>query len=336
MKNARKFHQHGGTARTIAVLGLRLGHALWPCLSVMLALVVTDWILSGSAAQWAAALTLPGAEAVTTAGRGLEVVAGQVTAPGATFTAWTMNAGNTLSVRNADLSKKIWLLDVWAKQQAAGNLRVRSPKLHDNVQGLRFRATAADVEPLMGVVFKQPLFAQDTLIVEQTGSAVAGDLEMGGLLIYYEDLPGQDARFIGFDDLMKKGLNEVLVENTISTGVAGGYSGEEAINAEFDLLKANTDYALVGYLVDTICGTVRWRGPDFGNLGVGGPGNQVDHMITREWFSRLARLYQTPLIPVFNSANKAGTLLDVHQDENGADPVVTTILVELGPNPTAR
>jgi hypothetical protein len=320
----------------LAVVAARFAWAIWPSLALMAALTVTDYLLSGGLSDLAAALTVAEPGTVATAGKGLEVVAGQVTAPGAAFTAWTMNAGNTLSVRNADLSKKIMLLDAWAKNQAAGSLRIRSPKLHDNVQGLRFDVTATDVDSLMGVGYKQPLFAQDTLIVEQTGSAVAGDIEMGGFLIFYEDLPGQDARFIGYDDLVKKGMNEVTVENTLATGVAGGYSGEEAINAEFDLLKANTDYALMGYLVDAICGTVRWRGPDFGNLGLGGPGNQADRWFTREWFSRMARIFQMPLIPVFNSANKAGTLLDAHQDENGVDVTVTSILVELGPNPTAR
>ena len=35
---------------------------------------------------------------------------------------------------------------------------------------------------------------------------------------------------------------------------------------------------------------------------------------------------QLPLIPVFNSANKDNTLLDVVQDENGADVTVNTIV----------
>lgn len=336
MKNARKFHQHGGTARLMAVLGLRFLHACLPFLTVATGLIATDWLLSGGAADLLRTTVLPGAESVQTAGRGMELLAGQVTAPGATFTAWTMNAGNSLSIRNAALEKRIYLLEAWAKNQAAGVLRIRSPKLHDNVQGLRFDVVASEVDALMGVGFKQLLFAQDTLIVEQTGSAVAGDIEMGGLLVYYDDLPGQDARFISYADMQKKGMNELTVENTLATGVAGGYSGEEAINAEFDLLKANTDYALVGYLVDAECGSVRWRGVDFGNLGIGGPGNDTDKWQTREWFSRFSRILDTPLIPVFNSANKAGLLLDAHQDENGTDVTVTSILVELGPNPTAK
>ena len=38
-----------------------------------------------------------------------------------------------------------------------------------------------------------------------------------------------------------------------------------------------------------------------------------------------------PLIPVFNSANKAGILVDAAQDENGTDVNVNSFFVELSP-----
>jgi len=37
------------------------------------------------------------------------------------------------------------------------------------------------------------------------------------------------------------------------------------------------------------------------------------------------------MIPVFNSANKAGILIDGAQDENGADVTVQSIFAELAP-----
>lgn len=262
-------------------------------------------------------------------GKALEVVTGFVTAPGTTLTAWTLAAGNTLTVRNAALTTEILLLQMWADNQGAGTLRVRSPKLHDNVQGIRMDITVSDVSPLLPMGTKQKLFPQDQLVAEQSGSATAGDIETGALLLYYADLPGSDARFIDADELARRAVQFVTVENTLALGTAGGYSGEEAINAEFDVLKANTDYAIIGYLANTECAVIRYRGIDTGNLGVGGPGNETLRHVTAEWFKRLSMATGLTCIPVFNSANKAGLLIDGAQDENGADPTVTTILAEL-------
>lgn len=259
----------------------------------------------------------------------LELLSGQVTAPDTTLTALTMNAGNSLTIRNTPVDTRIWLLQAWVKAQGAGVLRIRSPQLHDNVQGVRLRTVVGEVDPLLPMGAMQRLQTQDQLVVELSGSATAGDIETASLLVYYETLPGIEMRRISAQELRERMVNLVTVENTLSAGTAGGYSGEEAIDAEFDLLRANTDYALVGYHVSTICGAVRYRGVDFGNLGVGGPGNAASKQLTGSWFKILAEVSGFDLVPVFNSANKSGLLLDVHQDEDGADPVVSTILAQL-------
>jgi hypothetical protein len=263
-------------------------------------------------------------------GAALELLSGYVTAPGATLTGLTMGAGNSNTVRNAPLDRKISLLQCWAMSQGAGILRVRSPKMHDNVQGVRLGVAAANGEPLLPWGVKQELFAQDQLTLELSGSAVAGDIEMAGFLVHYEELPGVSARFAKLEDIKGKVKNIFTVENTLALGTAGGYSGEEAINAEFDLLKANTDYALLGYLVSANAGCVRWRGADVGNLGVGGPAIAGRRAITERWFVKLSQVFDLALIPIFNAANKAGILVDGMQDENGTDITVTSIFAELG------
>lgn len=268
-------------------------------------------------------------------GRALEVIGGQATAPSTTFTGLTMAAGNSLTIRNAPLTSTVKLLQTWCDNQTAGTLRIRSPKLHDNVQGIRLAVSASDVVPLLPWGLGQKLIPQDVLIAELTGSATAGDLEGAALLIYYEDLQGTDARLAKWADIAARIQSIVTVENTLSLGTGGGYTGEEAINAEFDLLKANTDYALLGYIVSAECLLVRWRGADTGNLGVGGPGNETLRHVTSDWFKRLSIAFDLPLIPVFNSANRGGILLDGIQDENGTDVTVSSILAEIGPSGAA-
>ena len=263
--------------------------------------------------------------------RGIEVIAGQATAPGSTFTGLTMNAGNSLTVRNAALNADVRLLQMWAKHQAAGVFRIRSPKLHDNVQGIRIRNPASLAIQMLPYDTFQKLVPQDTLIAEITGSAVGGQIEEGAALIYYSDLPGQAARLTTVDDIQKRGVNIFTVESTLTPGATGGYSGAQAINANFDLFKANTDYALLGYRVDVRCAVVRWTGIDTGNLGVGGPGEPNISDITENWFTWLARWQNLPLIPVFNSANKFGIITDLMQDQAAAAVVLTSIFVELAP-----
>ena len=265
-------------------------------------------------------------------GRGLEVIVGYATAPSTTFTALTMASGNSPTVRNAPLDSDIRMLNAWALNQAAGTLRIRSPKLHDNVQGIRLDIVANEPKPLFAWGIPQRLIAQDTLVLELTGSATAGDIEQAAMLIYYSSLPGSDARLASIEDVARRGTHVFTVENNITNGVAGGWSAEESINAEFDQFKANTDYALIGYHVDSDCTAVRWRGADSANLGVGGPGDADGRDYTSDWFQRLSRFFNMALIPVFNSANKQGILIDVADDENATAHTVTSIFVEMGPN----
>jgi len=269
-------------------------------------------------------------------GPALELLTGIVTAPSTTQTALTMNVGNSLTIRNAPIDSPIRLVTAWVDAQVRGILRIRSPKLHDNVQGIRLATNANIVHPLVPPRLAQRLYAQDTLTVDLSGSATGGDIETASLLVYYPDLPGSNARFLSPADVKQRMVNIVSVENSLATGTAGGYSGEEAINADFDLLKNNVDYALLGYTVSPVAGQtdggvgcVRWRGADFANLGLGGPGSDTLKWLTHNWFVWLSEETGLPLIPVFNASNKAGLLLDASQDENGLDVIVNSIFAEL-------
>src|SRR3989442_1164219 len=186
-------------------------------------------------------------------GQALEVVSGFVTAPGATLTAWTPATGNSLTIRNTRLDSRIYLIGLWAQNQVAGVLRVRSPRLHDNVQGIRVRAGTVDQNPDWPLGFRQFVIPQDTLTVEQSGSAVAGQIESGSFLVWYDDLAGIQGRFASLETVLTKGLNIMGQEVAITPGAGGGYTGQKAVNATFDNWKANTDYALVGAEVDAAC-----------------------------------------------------------------------------------
>ncbi len=263
-----------------------------------------------------------------------EVVSGFVTAVGATLTGVTVTAPDTLTVRKAVNPR---LLNAWVDAQVtAGTLRIFSPLMHDAAQGLRFDDVLSEVDPFIPYGFYQPLQSQDLLTVQLSGSAGVGDIDSVGLLFYYDGLPGSEGRYIDEAATRERAVQPFDVENTLALGTAGNWSGEEAINAEFDLTKAETDYALVGYHTDAECASLGWRGPDTGNIRTGGPGNDTDKHFTARWFVELTREYGLPMIPVFNSANKAATLIAGAQDENGIDVTVDSIFMQLTPEAEKR
>jgi hypothetical protein len=219
---------------------------------------------------------------------------------------------------------------VWAHNQVAGMARVRSPKLHDNVDAIRSRVQAALVFMLDPEGLPQRFYPQDTEIVELAGSAVGGQIESVCQQMYYSDLPGQVARLFTWDQLKGRVKNTVGVRLAITLGTTTGYNGARAINGDVDLLKANQDYAVLGMTGDVRTAAICLRGPDTANLRVAVPGEPSLWHVGAEWFRRLSMQYNLPTIPVINSANRGATLIDCVNNQAGGTENVTIWLAELG------
>lgn len=266
-------------------------------------------------------------------GRALEVVAGFATNPSTTFTALTPSTGQSFTVRGTDISKGTWLLASWAFNATAGELRIRSPRLHDFFSGIRNRVTANFVGPLYldpsGDSYAQRLYAQDNLTVELTGGAA--EIDTASLLIGYEDLGGVAGRFIDNPTLGKIGLNVVTVEVTVTAVATGNFGGAVAVNSSIDNLIANTDYAILGGFTDTRGDSVGITGVDFGNLRVGFPAEPSIRNLTSNWFVKLADSFTGAWIPVFNSANKTQTTVDVQTTGTGGTYIINLECVQLLP-----
>jgi len=260
----------------------------------------------------------------------LDTVTSTGTAIGATIAATTIAPGDSFQIKNAALNSDVFLLNFWTDNQVAGSVRLRSPKLHDNVDAMRYRAQIGVLKALMPFGAPQRLFPQDVEIVELAGSAVAGDIESVCQMIWYSDLPGQNARLQTWDQIRGKIKNIIGVRLAITIGSTAGYNGARAINADVDLLKANQDYAVLGMTTDAETAAVCLRGPDTSNLRVSVPGEPDLTEDTAWWFRLLSIHYGLPTIPIINSANKGGTLIDVAGDENGGTANVVIHLAELG------
>lgn len=256
-----------------------------------------------------------------------EVITGRALNPGAGPVALTPNTGDTFQVRSTPDTNPPFLEGIWAAEASAGLVRLRSPRMHDAVQGLRFTVPAGVTRNLLADEIDTQLYSQDILTFEIGGGAAETD--GAALLIRYPDLGGSDQRLATWDQLKPNIAELTTVEVAVPGPVtAGDWSPGTAINVTFDLLKGNQDYAILGYTVDTLCTAVAVRGSDTANLRYGGPG-PLEPIETRDWFLSLSRNTGTPAIPVINQANRASTLLFVAKNTAAGTVNVDLVVARL-------
>jgi hypothetical protein len=261
----------------------------------------------------------------------LDTISFTVTAPGGGPTAAAAVTGDPAAVRNGKADSRILLLAGWCKAQAVGFSQILFPSGHDLVRNIRWRNVANQPDNKLCFGIPQEVRAQDPLTVSQSGSAVAGQIETIHTLWWYEDLPGVAGRLVTTDDIRQRAVDLVTIEDTTTATAGGAYSGARALNAASDLLKANTDYAVLGATIGTVCGALTIRGSDSGNLRASIPGLVGDAQFTNWWFKLLADQFAIPCIPVFNSANKAGIFIENVQDQALTAVPFSLNLVQLTP-----
>jgi len=262
-------------------------------------------------------------------GAALEHLSGSI-GNNAALTNVTMATGDSLTLRAvADQSKGIWLLTSWAMVEAAFIYEIHSPRMHDNVHGIRVRGPANTAVPETSLYNPTRMYTLDTIVVQLAGTSGAGSVSPMSWMVYYEDLPGVQAQLMSLADLSKQGVN-YMAQEVVVTGVATGtYSTAVALNANFDFTKANKFYALLGFTVDINGAAICLRGADTGNLRVAAPGINTLPQVTAEWFPRLSQRTGMNLIPKLNANNKGSILIDNLMNHNGGTFNIQVHLMEL-------
>jgi hypothetical protein len=268
----------------------------------------------------------------------IDTISGFTTAAGAFPGVAITLSNSTLTVRNFDRGNA-YLLTAWRGGQAAGGLTIRSPLLHDNVVGIRFQQgnfVCGDCQIVLPFQLNQRLRAQDTLAVLNYGSAVAGDIENVSLQVYYDELPGANARLASFPEVQTRSKNLMTLTHALVGGTAGVFGAAQALNAGSGAFKANTDYALLGYtfsqsvVITTTATSFGLLGVDTANLMIQFPcitsGLFQD---TSHWFINMYERIQVPCIPIINAANAGGTTLALLNDENANTVTLSTLWAEL-------
>jgi hypothetical protein len=261
-------------------------------------------------------------------GLAIDTFAGSALNPGAAGAAVVIAQGDTNVVRNFNQAAGAQLMKIIRGGATAGFVRVRSPLLHDPVQGIRFFTSQTPSMFLFPQETGQTLRASDTLTVEVSGGAAETDVV--GVQVYYKDLPGSAARLHSWGEISGNIKNIKPVVVAVATGAVGTWA-DTLITATENLLHANTDYAVLGYVVDVATAIVGFKGTDTGNFRICGPGS-TDASDTADFFIQRSLREGLPYIPVFNAANAGATFVSTFHNGGTQNVNVSLVLAELTQN----
>src|SRR6266581_4933619 len=205
-----------------------------------------------------------------------------------------------------------------------------------DIDGARVRAGLEPITPgespsvygIPGLAAEQ-LHPQDTLAVSVAGGAAETDIVI--LHNYYTDLPGAAARLHSWGDIAGNIAHVKPIRVAVTTSATIGAWADTVITTTENLLKANTDYAVLGYSTNTALGAIGIKGPDTSNLRATGPG-ATSEFATSNYFAYLSQSPCLPFIPVFNAANANATFVSSCAATASVAAVVELIVAQLSSN----
>lgn len=233
----------------------------------------------------------------------------------------------TLSVRNFATTDKAYLEAIglqFVTQAQGDGINLLSPQLADDVFGINFQPKESPASLLMPRQAPQQLFPGDTLVANIT-DVTASDPFTASLHIAYLNLPGAAARVVQWPQLAGA-YNHVKPVKIACSAVARTWV-DTVLGVQGAVLKANRDYAVLGYITDTAVTAIAVLGAFTSNYRMGGPGVAIGYD-TAEWFVQMDLLTPYPHIPVFNGKDIGAIYCSVLSAAT-ATVNVTLVLAEL-------
>lgn len=263
----------------------------------------------------------------------IDTIASYQGTSGATLAAGTMATGDSNVIRNfPDAAGAGIFQAMYDDVTSAQACRIRSALFHDNVRGIEFTPGVSSPTELFPARTPQPVHPGDTLTFELSTAATTGKALLA-VSIYYNQLPGSDAR------LYSPGQIVPLVRNVKPVYVAVG-SGANTAGAWLDLvltttesiLKAGTDYAVLGLTFDQAVAALAIKSGETGNLRIAVPGG-TNNPHGPDYFLFISELTGKPCVPVINANNVGSTFFSIISSAaTGAAGTGQVILAELSSN----
>lgn len=236
--------------------------------------------------------------------------------------------GDSLAIRSFKDSGKCTLENVYL-QGSAGPRRFRllSPRLHDNVTGVSFQALENPTEFLISAEVEQQMYSADQLVV-QLDAAASSDT-IAALSLYYTDAPGLNADLRTWDQVKNRIIDIKPVEVDCTASATIGQWSDTLINVSENQLKANYEYAVLGFTGSAAFCAIGVKGPATSNLRICIPGASPTLRLT-DYFIFQSLQGNRPYIPVIQANDRAATYISVASATASAADNVFMMLARLG------
>jgi hypothetical protein len=237
--------------------------------------------------------------------------------------------GDSFTLRSQDANKKLYLVDFIPSFAVASNVLIKSARMHDNVNGINlFAGAGSPTLPNLRYML-QPMIQQDNFQIIGGIGGGAATFDNALATFWYEDLIGAPGNLQSYDYVNSRVKNLLTVPVGVAGSVLGDWSAGAALNSTVDLLKANTNYAVLGAMGNADFGSIAISGPCTGNVKLAAPYMAGVPYDGNSYFVDVAHKTGLPFIPVLNSADKGGTFIFV-SDISAAITVAYILLAELG------
>lgn len=267
----------------------------------------------------------------------LSISAFKQTLTGGAFEALAAVSGDSLTIPFFSTDSQAFVEEIFAGDSTQRmEVAVFSPRFGDNQFGTRLQymfnpTTASPAGPPQWLLPREldiPVFPSDVLNVSVNAPAGAGNANVS-MQLYFQQLPGASQRLATWDQVKGIGWVRVLgIEVTVTPGTTGQAGTAVAINANDARLRANLDYAVLGYNTDTSGLLFRMRGPDTSGFNIPLPVS-FDARNTSDYFVFQDLLHPGPHIPIINSNNAGSTLIDGIAHNNPGATKVSLIVAEM-------
>lgn len=243
------------------------------------------------------------------------------------LTAATASPGDSFGVRSFKDSAYAKLENVFLQGSAAPRrVRILSPRLHDNVTGVSYQANENPSEFLIAAEYSQDLYSADVLTVQLDCAASAS--AVGALQVYYSDLPGVNANLLTWAQVKARIIDLKPVEVDVTSSATVGTWVDTVITTTENQLKANYEYAVLGFEASANFACQGIKGPATGNLRICAPGASPTLRIT-DYFAFQSQQDNRPWIPVINANDRASTYVSVLAASASVSGNVFAILARL-------
>lgn len=249
------------------------------------------------------------------------------TAAGAgTNTATLVSGGTGTQAVDAFNSGNAYLEAVWAAGATTDFVRVRSPRMHDANQGLRLFVGATQRTNLIPWGMESQVYSSDTPTFEIDATGAGTGLLVG--TYGYDNLGSGSVALATWPEVQSRIVDVMANSFTVTAGAIGAWGAGVALNNATDNMKADSTYALLGYVCSAGVGAFAINGSDTGNFDIAFPGDP-DSRETRNYFINLSDTSGRAAIPLIQANNRGGTIVKSTDVAAATASTVSLILARL-------